>query len=98
MYISNMTHFLDDSGNIPEEMPKSGRQLASFHALVVDITTRENQDALDKLRCFKKKCEGFIISQFSADNDEILWDCTKCDNGGRISFWQGTKWDNSKKS
>ena len=41
MYISNMTHFLDETGNIPDAMPKEARHLASFHALVVDFATKK---------------------------------------------------------
>jgi hypothetical protein len=37
MYISNMLHFLDDQGNIPKQMPKEARELAGFHALVVNL-------------------------------------------------------------
>jgi hypothetical protein len=40
MYISNMLHFLDETGNIPKDMHKSARELANFHALVVDETTK----------------------------------------------------------
>jgi len=36
-----MPHFLDDKGNIPTEMPKEARELASFLALVVDATTKK---------------------------------------------------------
>lgn len=97
MYISNMTHFLDKTGNIPKEMPIEARQLASFLALVVDAITQKSPDASHSLRCFEKKCDGSISSEFSADNKEILWKCSKCDNAGRISFWQGTRWDNSMK-
>lgn len=35
-----MQHFLDQQGDIPKQMPKEARELASFHALVVDATTR----------------------------------------------------------
>ena len=96
MYISNMTHFLDETGNIPDGMSKEARHLASFHALVVDVTTQNNPSESDIHRCFNKKCDGKIISEFSSDKKEILWKCTKCNNAGRISFWQNTKWDNSR--
>jgi len=41
MYISNMQHFLDETGNILKQMPKEARELASFMALVVDTTTKK---------------------------------------------------------
>lgn len=95
MYISNLTHFLDDSGNIPKEMPKEAREMAGFLALVVDVTTQKNTLSDKETRCFIKGCDGKIISEFSSDKKEILWKCSKCDNAGRISFWQNTKWDNT---
>lgn len=95
MYFSNMTHFLDDSGNIPKEMPKEGRQMASFLALVIDATTQK-QPLTDNLRCFISNCEGKVINRFSQSGEEIIWKCSKCGNEGRISDWQGTKWDNTK--
>jgi hypothetical protein len=40
MYISQMPHFLDETGDIPKQMPKEARELASFMALVIDATTK----------------------------------------------------------
>ncbi len=56
MYISNMTHFLDETGNIPKQMPKEARELTSFFALVIDETTKEfpSPVTLTDIRCFKK--------------------------------------------
>jgi len=36
MYVSIFTHFLDEEGNIPKHIPAEARELASFHALIVD--------------------------------------------------------------
>jgi len=96
MYISNMTHSLDETGNIPKQMPKEGRELASFFALVVDATTKELPSILTatNIRCFEKRCDGIIRTEVLPANDEIHWLCSKCQNEGRISHWQGTKWDN----
>jgi hypothetical protein len=54
MYISNMLHFLDESGDIPKQMPKEARELASFMALVVDSTTKTLPSSLTStdIRCF----------------------------------------------
>jgi hypothetical protein len=56
MYISNLQHFLDESGNIPKQMPKEARELASFMALIVDTTTKTNPKTLTStdIRCFEK--------------------------------------------
>ena len=98
MYISNMTHFLDDKGNIPKEMPKEARELASFFALVVDTTSKNNPFTLTTtdIRCFEKGCQGLIKSEVLKESNEIHWVCSKCTNEGRISGWKLTKWDNRK--
>ena len=84
MYISNLTHFLDDSRNIAKEMPKEARQLAGLFALVVDTTTKElTIDLRDtELKCFEKNCNGLIKSKLLPDINEIHWICTKCHNDG----------------
>ena len=41
MYISNLQHFLNEQGNIPAEMPKKNREMAGFHALIVDSATKD---------------------------------------------------------
>lgn len=96
MYISNMQHFLDETGNIPKQMPKEARELASFMALVVDTTTKSCPKTLTStdIRCFKKGCQGMIKSELLGKNNEIHWKCSKCQNEGAISEWQKSKWDN----
>lgn len=97
MYISQMQHFLDEQGNIPKQMPKEARELASFFALVVDATTKTLPVTLASIdiRCFEKGCHGSIKSELI--KGEIHWKCSKCPNEGVISHWQKTKWDNRSK-
>jgi hypothetical protein len=97
MYISNMQHFLDETGNIPRQMTKEGRELASFFALVIDATTKEKSSTLTStyIRCFEKGCQGLIKSELIIADDEIHWKCSKCQNEDIISGWKKTKWDNS---
>jgi hypothetical protein len=91
-----MNHFLDEGGKIPKKMPKEARELASFLALVIDETTNEFslEPISTNIRCFQKRCEGLIQSEFLKESDEIHWLCSKCQNEGRISGWQKTQWDN----
>ena len=92
-----MTHFLDEQGNIAKQMPKEAREMASFLALVVDTATTINPKRLTatSVRCFKKGCQGTTRIEFIPSIKEIHWMCSRCENEGRISHWQGTKWDNS---
>lgn len=93
-----MQHFLDEQGNIPKQIPKEGRELANFLALVVDETTKSMPLTLTEtgIRCFNKGCHGLIKSSVSRAKGEIHWYCSDCKNEGVISNWQGTKWDNNK--
>ena len=96
MFISNLTHFLNEKGDIPKEMTKSGRERASFHVLLVDSATKEYPPAekYTQIRCLKKNCTGLIEIEVDAMNEFIYWNCNKCSEAGRISGWQKTKWDN----
>lgn len=96
MFISNLTHSLDEKGNIPKEMTKSGRERASFHVLIVDSATKEYPptEKYSQIRCLKKKCTGLIEIEVDTKNEFIYWKCNKCTEEGRISGWQGSKWDN----
>ncbi len=96
MLISNLNHFLDEKGNIPKKMTKSGRERASFHVLIVDSATKEYPPAekYTQIRCLKKKCTGLIEIEVDTKNEFIYWNCNNCSEAGRISDWQKTKWDN----
>lgn len=98
MYISNLTHFLDDQGNIPTQMLKEARELANFLALIVDATTKTLPSTLSStdIRCFQKGCHGVVKSSMRPKEGEIHWYCPECENEGVISNWQGKKWNNSK--
>lgn len=98
MFISNLSHFLDEEGNIAKEMHKEGRQHASFLALIVDSATKDYQTSKKstEIRCLKKKCTGTIDIEVDTKDEVIEWHCTNWDEEGKISGWQGTKWDNRK--
>ena len=96
MFITNLTHYLDPDGNIAKEMPKQARELATFQSLIVDAATKDYEPPImaTELRCRNIKCKGTIELAF--DGDVIEWWCTDCNETGRISDWQGSKWDNRK--
>jgi len=96
MFISNMTHFLDDDGNIAKKMHKEGREIASFLALIVDTATKSYPQPVKstEIRCMKKKCTGKIEIKVAIKEETINWHCPICSEAGKISGWQGTKWDN----
>lgn len=93
-----MTHFLDEQGNIPKQMPKEARELASFFALIIDTFTKINPKRLSvtEIRCFEKGCQGTIRVEI-LPSGEIHWMCSRCENEGKISHWKGTRWNNLEK-
>ncbi|MBU0488001.1 MAG: hypothetical protein KKA07_06005 [Bacteroidetes bacterium] len=91
--VSQLTHFLDESGNLPADMTKEAAQLGGFLAMVVDAATTGEENGT--LPCSKKKCKGNIIHEFSDDATVIFFHCTDCNKAGEISNWQGSRWDNT---
>ena len=61
-------------GNIPKEMPREGREMASFLALVVDATTKTLPSTLSsrELACFRKVCHVRIKTAFRSDTKEFI--------------------------
>ncbi len=98
MYISDLTHFLDETGNIPKEMPTEAREMAGFLAMVVDLTTERKNTVLSPtaLWCFNKGCNGIINTTLTPNLKEIHWHCPSCNTEGIIRNWQETKWNNIK--
>ena len=96
MYIAKMTHFLNEKGNIPKDIPKEARELGNFLALIVDSTTRYINNKLypTGIRCFEKHCKGIIQSEITENSSEIHWLCPECNNEGSISEWENTQWNN----
>ena len=93
MYITDLTHFLDEKGAIG---PKSGpaRRLAEFLGRVVAAASAPGaaaeDDCIGKCRC--NKCKGTVIAEIAPD-DAIEWFCESCGHEGRISNWRRSFWD-----
>ena len=49
-YVTDITHYLDDEGELPEEMPGPARKLASFLVLLIDAVT-QTKDLVHGPRC-----------------------------------------------
>ncbi len=46
MYITNLTHLLDENGNIAAGMNISGRRMASFLAMIIDHSTAQQEEGM----------------------------------------------------
>lgn len=97
-YVTDLRHFLDESGEIVMKMPEEARQMASFLALVVDEASHNLSPEAEELgiRCRSTGCTGQILAFADAD-EEIIWFCPNCGHNGVIRNWRRTKWDQSSK-
>lgn len=97
-YITDLTHYLDDTGEVPQGIPSEARQLASFLGLIVDaVTSRfpETESGIQTgIRCRGSGCKGMIVAELAHYNEPVRWHCLECGDRGTISNWQKTKWDN----
>ena len=90
MYITDLTHFLDESGAIAP-IKGAARAMAQFLVEVVAHATDESEGSPAAPTCFK--CKKGQVTAVRAGDDAVVWTCPKCVAEGRISKWQGTLWD-----
>ena len=96
MYVTDLTHFLDEKGTIAP-MPGPARRLAEFLGAVVATASAPPSAAgswAKQCRC--RKCKG-VITAVIAPDDAIEWLCPSCGQEGRIANWRRSFWDLSEK-
>jgi predicted RNA-binding Zn-ribbon protein involved in translation (DUF1610 family) len=95
-YITDITHFLDATGEMSADLPKPAASLASFLTLIIDATTETGSSVFEEigLRCRTEECTGSILSRL--ESEEIIWHCPTCGHNGIIRNWQATKWNHEK--
>jgi hypothetical protein len=100
-WISDITHFLDDHGNLIEE-PKEARVLADYFAAIIVMASYPEPDYPPEYRVScrrrpqRKPCREEIVGFIDPETDDVVWMCPKCNDRGFISNWQGTIWDMSE--
>ena len=90
MYITDLTHFRDQSGAIGS-VKGPARAMAQCHVDVVAHASDTTANALPAPRCFK--CKKSAVEAARAPDDAIVWACPACRTEGRVSNWQGSLWD-----
>ncbi len=102
-WITNMHHFLDTDGLLPDDLPGPAFRLANYLGSIVQaVSSREgHKNPRSGIRCRRrpgrKPCPGEILALIDAENNfAITWHCMACDDNGIISGWQGTIWDKTK--
>lgn len=95
VWITDMTHFLDD-GRIALQTP-----LVSFLGEIVERVTAGAAGEVGtsavgcRRRPARRPCSGTIAAVIDAPSQAIHWGCDRCSDRGVISNWQGTPWDRS---
>ncbi|MBI2355268.1 MAG: hypothetical protein HYV06_09605 [Deltaproteobacteria bacterium] len=99
-WITDITHFLDNEGEIISE-PAQARKLGEyFTAIIVMSSYPEPEYPIEyrvncRRRPNRKPCQEEIVGFVDHETDDIVWMCPKCNDRGLISNWQGTIWDMS---
>lgn len=98
-WVTDMRHFLDGAGAMPDGMPGPALNLALFLGAIVAWVTsgRSAADHRTNVSCRRspdrRRCPGEILASFEADGSSISWHCPLCGDNGVTRGWEGTPWD-----
>lgn len=97
--VSNLRHFLDEQGVIPEAIPGPALNFALFLGSIVSWVTshpsgrHEETNVPCRRSPGRRRCSGTIYAWVEADGATIAWECPICADHGLIHGWEGTLWD-----
>ena len=95
-WITDIRHFLDDTGEIPEVLPNPAVNLVHFLISIVSWVSlfAPNCQRVTNVFCRRspkrKSCKGQIHAQLDSETSQIQWFCPLCGDQGIISGWEGT--------
>jgi hypothetical protein len=98
IWITDITHFLDEDGEIISE-PSQAKVLAEYLAAIIMMASFPEPEYPPeyKVSCRRrpnrKPCQEEISGWIEPESDDIYWICPRCNDKGRISNWRGTIWD-----
>ena len=96
-FITNLQHYLDETGQIPANMLTEARKMASFLTALVESVTSHQEEAENGfhtgLTCPMGRCSGLVSGHYHGFIAPITWKCPKCGSEGHISNWQNSDWD-----
>jgi hypothetical protein len=96
IYITDMTHF-EGIPSGPSHEP--ARRMAQFFGAIVSTASVSSADELIEAALFCRRrpgriqCPGHLQIRRDPVSNVISWHCSRCDEQGEISNWQGTSWD-----
>lgn len=97
-WVTDLSHFVNERGNLPTNIAGPARRLAEYLAAIVAAATSADSQGQGKTRikCRRRPghraCPGVIEYRLWAD-ERITWECPSCGDNGIISNWQSTAWD-----
>lgn len=96
--ITNIKHFLDGNGNVPELNPEAYGLLKFLAAIIESASVAYDRPAtFADVECRTMNgttpCAGEIEVWVDPDSNIIGWECLECEEEGTISEWEGTQWD-----
>lgn len=97
-WITDMRHFLDESGSMPD-MPGPALNLALFLGSIVAWVTsgRAAADIRTNVSCRRspahQRCRGLIEAGLTENGTAVEWWCPVCGDDGVTRGWEGTPWD-----
>ena len=96
--ITDIQHFLDDDGEVPN-LSAEAMNLLGFLTAVVERASEKYDAPISFLeggcRCEVdgEPCPGEVEVWVFAEDNRIGWECLECGDEGIISNWEGTQWD-----
>ncbi|MFW6105021.1 MAG: hypothetical protein ACOC7P_00400 [Chloroflexota bacterium] len=98
-FVTDMTHF---EGIPAGSSHEPARRMAEFFGAIVSTASvcPAGEVIEAALPCRRRpgrvRCPGHLLIRRDAGSGVILWHCSRCDDQGQISNWEGTSWDLSK--
>jgi hypothetical protein len=99
--IIDLRHFLDESGELPEDLPTPATKLALFTGAIVSWVTGREPAGHERTNVWcrrspgRRQCRGEIVAGFE-DGGKVSWLCPVCGENGVVSGWERTRWDRRK--
>jgi len=99
VFITDMTHF-EGIPSGPSHEP--ARRMAQFFGTIVSAASVSSADELIESALFCRRrpgrvqCPGHLQIRRDEVSNVISWHCSRCDDQGEISNWEGTSWNFSR--
>ena len=98
-WVTDMTHYLDEEGLLPETLPGPALNVAPLLGSIVGWVTSHPQGTYEETNvpCLRtpgrRRCLGSIFARIDVTQAAITWECLICEDNGYIRGWESTLWD-----